>query len=117
MLKRFTILAIAITFVAAIVIAADKAKDGSWTGWITDSKCAAKGQYDAKHTGCADSCVKRGEKYVLYDPEAKKSYVLDPQDKATGHAGHQVKVTGSMDGDTIKVKSLEDAEEHSGHSK
>ncbi len=115
MLKRLMICAVALAFVAGLTIAADKAKDGSWTGWVTDAKCAASGKYDAKHTGCAESCAKRGEKFVLYNPETKKSFVLDPQDKATGHAGQQVKVTGTMDGDTIKVKTLEMVDEHTGH--
>ncbi len=108
MLKRLLICAFAIVFVAALTVSADKGKEGSWTGWVTDSHCAAKDKYDAKHASCGESCVKdHGAKWVLYTPADKKAYTLDPQDKATGHAGHHVKVTGTVEGDTIKVKSLE----------
>jgi hypothetical protein len=34
-------------------------------------------------------------------------YILDPQEKATGHAGHHVTVKGSVEGDSIKVSSIE----------
>jgi hypothetical protein len=43
----------------------------------------------------------------LYDEATKKVYVLEPQDKADGHAGHEVTVKGTLDGDTIHVTSLE----------
>jgi hypothetical protein len=42
----------------------------------------------------------------LYNDEDKKVYILEPQDKADGHAGHQVTVKGTLDGDTIHVTSL-----------
>ena len=45
-----------------------------------------------------------GGKYVLYNPDDKKSYILDPQDKAAPHAGHEVTVAGKVDGDTIHVE-------------
>lgn len=117
MLKRLGILAVALTLVAGFSLAADKAKEGSWTGWITDTHCGAKGD-NAKHADCAKKCVEtQGAKYALYNPEDKKVYVLDPQDKAVGHAGHHVKVTGTVEGDTIKVKSLEMTGEQKGQEK
>jgi hypothetical protein len=33
-------------------------------------------------------------------------YKLDDQTKAVEHAGHKVLVTGTLDGDTIKVESM-----------
>ncbi len=120
MAKRLLICFIGLVIVAGVTLAADKhTKDGSWNGWISDSHCAAKGQgADVKHGGCAESCVKnKGAKYVLLNPDDKKVYNLDPQDKAIGHAGHHVKVTGTVEGDTIKVKSLEMLGEQKGHDK
>ena len=39
--------------------------DGSWTGYISDSACGAKGAND-KHAACAEKCVKdKGAKYVV----------------------------------------------------
>jgi hypothetical protein len=116
--KRLLISLVALLFVAGLTLAADKhAKEGSWTGWITDTHCGAKGD-NAKHADCAKKCVEgHNAKYALYNPADKKVYVLDPQDKAAGHAGHHVKVTGTVEGDTIKVKSIEMTGEQKGQEK
>jgi len=53
----------------------------------------------------------------LYNPADKKVYVLDPQDKAAAHSGHHVKVQGTVDGETIKVTSIEPTGEQKGHEK
>src|SRR5580704_12767555 len=38
--------------------------DGSWTGYISDSECGAKGSNE-KHAACATKCVKeKGAKYL-----------------------------------------------------
>jgi hypothetical protein len=112
MMKRLLICSLALVLVAGFSLASAKDnKDGSWTGWVTDSMCGAKGG-SAKHADCANKCVKEhGAKYALYNPADKKVYVLDPQDKLAEHAGHFVKVTGTVDGETIKVKSIEMAPE------
>ncbi|MBI1737651.1 MAG: hypothetical protein HYR58_00185 [Acidobacteria bacterium] len=83
MTKRLLIGSLALVLVAGISFASPK--DGSWTGWVTDT--------------------------MLYNPADKKVYTLDPQEKLAEHAGHFVKVTGSVDGDTIKVKAIEMAPE------
>ncbi len=109
MTKRLLILSLALVLVAGISLATPK--DGSWTGWVTDSMCGAKGA-SAKHADCANKCVnEHGAKYVLYDPADKKVYTLDSQEKLAAHAGHFVKVTGTVEGETITVKSIEMAAE------
>lgn len=111
MTKRLLICSLALVLVAGITLASPKGKDGSWTGWVTDTMCGAKGAA-AKHADCANKCVKEhGAKYALYNPADKKVYTLDSQEKLAEHAGHFVKVTGSVDADTIKVKSIEMAPE------
>jgi len=113
--KRLLICGIALLFVASPSWAGEKGKEGSWTGWITDTHCGAKGN-NSKHADCATKCVKTmGAKYALYTPADKKVYVLDPQDKAAAHAGHHVKVTGEVKGDTLKVASIEMTGEQKGH--
>ncbi len=108
MTKRFLVFAFALLVVASLSLASDKAKEGSWTGWITDTHCGAKNADTGKHDTCAKKCVDGGMgKYALYNPADKKVYVLDPQDKVAAHAGHQVTVKGTVDGDTIKVSSIE----------
>jgi hypothetical protein len=92
----------------------------AFKGEIMDDLCAKSGSHtdmqkmmkksmgnDAKT--CTVECVKLGGKYVLYDSADKTSYLLDPQDKAKDYAGQKVKVTGTSEGGTIHVKSIEPA--------
>ena len=88
----------------------------SFKGEIMDDMCAQAGshaemQKQMKNMGndsktCTVECVKLGGKYVLYDAASKKSYQLDPQDKAQDFAGQKVKVTGTSEGGTIHIKSI-----------
>jgi hypothetical protein len=89
-------------FTAALSMAAD----GTWTGWISDSKCGVKGAND-KAGECTTKCVKGGAKYVFVDDADKKVYVVDAQDKVADHAGHHVKVTGAVEGDTLKLSTID----------
>ena len=71
------------------------AKDQSWDGWISDSKCGAKGA-NAAHEGCAKKCVAAGEKPVFVSDKDQKVMAVDNPDALQDHLGHHVKVTGSM---------------------
>jgi hypothetical protein len=104
-------------FTAAVLLAAstgmagakqaagDKAK--SWSGYVTDSSCATKGMKAVTNADCVKRCIDAGSKYVLYSPSDKKVYQLDPQTSVADHATHHVKVSGTLDGDTIHVESVE----------
>ena len=93
----FTLCAAALTFAA----------DGTWTGYISDSQCGAKGANE-KHADCAAKCVKEhGAKYVFVNDADKKVYAIDAQDKVAAHAGHHVTVKGSVDGDNLKLASID----------
>jgi ATP/ADP translocase len=107
MAKRSMLAMVAVLFAVGISMARqDNAKPGSWSGVVTNNMCGAKDASAAK-AECTTKCVKsHGAKYALYDEADKKVYILDPQDKAEGHAGHDVTVTGTLDGDTIHVSSL-----------
>ncbi len=81
--------------------------DGSWTGYISDSLCGAKGANE-KHADCATKCVKeKGAKYVFVNDADHKVYNIDAQDKVAAHAGHHVTVKGDLEGDNLKLTSLE----------
>ena len=87
------------------------AADGTWTGKISDSKCGAKhamGEHGKKMTDreCTEICVKGGAKYVF--SSKGKVYQIANQDNAdlATHAGHTVKLTGSMKGDAITVSKI-----------
>lgn len=83
------------------------AGDGSWTGYISDSHCGAKGVGE-KHVDCATKCVKeKGASLVFVDDADHKVYNITDQDKVAAHAGHHVTVKGSLDGDKLTVASLE----------
>lgn len=104
---RIATIAAATLFAACMTMAAD----GTWTGWISDSQCGVKGAN--KDAGdCTTKCVKEhGAKYVFVNDADKKVYAIDAQDKAAAHAGHHVTVKGTVNGDTLKLSSIDMAAE------
>jgi len=81
--------------------------EGTWTGYISDSHCGAKGVSE-KHADCAAKCVKeKGGSYVFVNDANHQVYNITDQDKVAAHAGHHVTVKGSLDGDKLTVASLE----------
>ncbi len=106
-LTRILVVALVLS-AATFALAADM---GTWTGWITDTACAAKGA-SASHAECATKCVKeKGAKWALYNEADKSVWVLSDQDGAAKMAGKQVTVKGTADKDkkTITVSSMEPA--------
>ena len=99
----FTLLALTVASLAGAA-----ATKGTWTGWVTDEHCGAKGA-SADHKACAEKCIKNGGKLVFYNSADKKIYALDNQDLAKQNLGHEVKVTGEAEGKSIKVASIEPA--------
>src|SRR5256885_886877 len=76
----------------------------SWTGWVTDAKCAAGGKSGADHAACSKKCIEGGSPAVLMvDGKVVK---IANQDKIKGHEGHNVTVTGKLEGDTLTIASL-----------
>ncbi|PYT82082.1 MAG: hypothetical protein DMG40_07185 [Acidobacteria bacterium] len=100
---RLTTAIAATLFAGTLALAADS----SMTGWISDSQCGVKGA-NAKAGECTTKCVKEhGAKYVFVNDADKKVYVVDAQDKVAEHAGHHVTVKGTVEGDTLKLDSIE----------
>jgi len=82
--------------------------DQTWTGKISDSMCGAShGSNPAPQ--CTAACIKKGAKYVVVVGD--KVYNVANQDAAglAKYAGQDVKVTGTMDGDTITVAKISKA--------
>ena len=104
------LLAVTLLLPAAIIAHDDHGGGGSWTGWVTDENCGAKGA-NAEHKGCAESCVKRGARWALYNPADKETYILSNQKDAAAMAGQEVTVKGKLDKETktIEVTSMEAA--------
>jgi hypothetical protein len=70
------------------------AKSMTYTGWISDSNCGAKGA-TASHKACAEKCVKMGAKYVFVDSKTKAVDKISNQKAITdADLGHEVTVMG-----------------------
>ena len=104
MMKRITLLAVALLVFGCMTYAADK----SFTGVVSDSHCGAKHAAASEAAAtCVGKCVSGGAKYVLVSKG--KVYQLDPQDKVgSGLAGKAVKVMGTANEDTITITSIEE---------
>jgi len=90
------LLAVLFATLSLATVADDKAM--SWTGWISDSHCGAKGM-SADHKACAQTCVKtKGASYVFVNSADKKVINIHNQDSinADQDLGTEVKVTGHM---------------------
>jgi len=48
-----------------------------------------------------------GAKLALYDDTNRVMYGLEPQESVTAHLGDSVTVRGTLNGDTIRVSSVE----------
>ena len=101
-MKRVITAAILLLSLFAVSALADE-----FTGWISDSKCGAKGA-SAEHKDCAVRCVKGGAVAVFV--QDNKVLKIDDASKVEGYIGQKVTVTGSVDGDTIKVESVKAAD-------
>src|SRR2546425_11695197 len=100
---RFSMAIAATLFAGTLAMAADN----SWTGYISDSACGVKGAKEGM-AECTTKCVKEhGAKYVFVNDADKKVYVVDAQDKVAPHAGHHVTVKGAVEGDTLKLTSID----------
>ena len=78
----------------------------SFTGVITDTMCGKDHSMmnikpDSK---CVMECVKSGSKYALL--EGNNVYELSDQKMPEKFAGQKVKVTGTLNGSTLQVKSI-----------
>jgi hypothetical protein len=108
-MKRILATAAAVLFGGALLYGAER----TWSGKISDSMCGASHKSTIEHSGkkltdreCVQACIKDGGKYVFVSKG--KVYNIENQDFAdlAEHAGHTVKLTGEMTGDTIKVSKI-----------
>jgi hypothetical protein len=77
---------------------------GSWSGVIINNNCTPDEAF-AEAPKCTEKDVP-GARLVLYDDTTRQMYMLDPQDQAIGHLGDSMTVTGTLEGNTIRVASL-----------
>jgi len=110
-LNRITaaILAMQLLLGLASVPALAAAKSQTLTGVVSDAMCGAKHEMPGNAAECTRACVKHGSQYALVVGD--KVYTLDTSDKTALDtldklAGAKAKVTGEVEGTTIKVKSV-----------
>ena len=89
---------------AVFAFAALSAMAADWSGTIVDQKCSGN-KAMVGNEACSAKCIKGGSPAVLVDADGKVFKIAD-QDKVVAHAGHKVTITGTMDGDSIKVTSV-----------
>jgi hypothetical protein len=102
---------IAAALVAVLAASPLAATSSTWSGWITDEDCGVKGA-NAEHKDCLEKCHAKGIPLAFYNDADKKVYKIDDQKLAEQHLGHPVRLTGTLDGDRIRVEKIE-AEEAS----
>ena len=84
-----------------------KDKPSSWSGTISDSNCGAKHVSEGNPAECTRACVAKGASYALVSGQTV--YVLKGGDTASLDklAGEKVTISGSLDGNTIEVSSVQ----------
>ncbi|MBZ5515672.1 MAG: hypothetical protein LAN62_12690 [Acidobacteriia bacterium] len=108
-MRTTTYFSVAVLLVASLTLAAPKEK--TFLGNISDDMCGLKHEMAGKTSAeCTLECVKMGGKYVLADTVNRKVYKLSDQERPQQFAGQKVKVTGTLQGDTIHVASIVAAE-------
>ncbi len=113
-MKKITVVSLFLLLPLSLFAIADQQK-GSWTGRISDAKCAEAGK---KHdAACVQKCLTGGGKAVLV--VGKDIYAITNADAIKGHEGHNVKVTGSLDKEKkeITVQKVEMAAEKGANKK
>jgi pectate lyase len=87
-----------LTLMMAGLTAADSntAKEKWVKGWVSDSKCGAKGA-SAGHKACGKKCLAAGEHVVFVTEHDKKVLKVDNEDALKELMGHRVSVKGTVD--------------------
>jgi hypothetical protein len=84
-------------------------KAQTFTGEVGDAMCGRKHMEGETAADCTRACVAHGSKFALVIGD--KIYALDTSDQAVlatldKQAGKTATVTGTLDGDTIEVRSV-----------
>lgn len=90
--------------IAVFALTASFCLAADFTGYIVDQNCASK-KAMLGNEACAKSCIGRGAAAVLATEDGKVYKIAD-QDKVKAEAGKKVTISGTMEGNTIKVDSI-----------
>ena len=103
-MKKVLLICLAVCFVLALSALAfdDMGKSSTVNGWVSDSKCGAKGA-NASAEACTKKCLESGAKMVIVTDKDQKVLTVENPDALKGHEGHHIAATGSVKGDSIHV--------------
>lgn len=87
-------------FFSIVAYAGDK---GTWTGYISDSHCGAKGNNDG-HEACAKKCIKDG--YAPVFVVGDKVYTINDPKKVSKYIGQKVTITGTITGNALDIEKI-----------
>ena len=104
-MKKLLLICLALCVMFLYVGVTFAADTSTVNGWVSDSKCGAKGA-NAKAAECTKKCLAAGAKMVVVTDSDQKVLTVDNPDALTGHEGHHVAVTGTVNGDSIHVDSV-----------
>lgn len=113
-MKGFFVFIFAVLLATATALAAEE----TWSGRISDSLCRMEHAEDADAAGggkqglpdphdCTRACVRGGSKFVLVAGGKVFQITNQELEALRTHAGHDVKLTGELKGDTITVSKIE----------
>jgi len=102
-------LALTVITLVAVPLAWPTLNASTFSGVIQDSTCAATAVNLEKE--CSVACVRKGAKWVLFDPFKEEVYKLDDQQTSGKFAVQHVAVTGKLDKSTktirvVKIKGI-----------
>src|SRR5947199_10256746 len=98
-------LILSITFLyVAVVFADEAAKSETVNGWVSDSKCGAKGA-NAGAEACTKKCIAAGEKPVVVSDADQSVYIVENPEGLKGHEGHHDAVRGDENGHCIQRRT------------
>lgn len=104
-MRNFALLLLASVLIVLVAVPAFSGDAQTVNGWITDSKCGAKGA-NAAAEACTKKCLAAGAKAVVVTDSDQKVLEIENPDAIKGHEGHHVAVTGHVNGDKIHVDNL-----------
>ena len=102
MKKLFAVLTL-LALVSMFALAGEQGKKGEWTGNVSDAMCGAKAGQTAD---CTKKCAEKGSALVFVNDADQSVLKVSNADKLKGHEGHHIKVSGTVDKDTLSIAAV-----------
>jgi hypothetical protein len=103
-MRKIVLLLLTFVLIALVASVAFAGSAQTVNGWVSDSKCGAKGAHEGA-TECTKKCIAAGADMVLVTDGDQKILTVENPEALKGHEGHHIAVTGQVNGDKIHVDS------------